>query len=362
MGPSLLMRKPAAGFDYQPLIVTWVSDSAPAGSVSGRMAELLQSVQGTPGVASAAYLQGTQLDPVEVAADAGASSTTAEEQGMDAPWLGRAGEDFFDVMRPRLAQGRLFTHDDQAGSAAVAVVSRVVAHTLFADAAVGKRIRIGRGEALTIVGVIDDISLSGYQPEPTAALFVPMTTRIAGTEGFSMRQLWTRASGEVGPMMRVLAAGGAPRSRAHFYVSAPHSMASSMGEDLAGLRAVAELTLAIFGVALSLAALGIYGLVAYTAEMRSRELAIREALGATRVQVARLMLRGAMLQTMAGAAAGAMIAIMIVDYLNGFHMKLKTTGVATIVAFAVIALTVLLSSVGPLRMTWRRDLSHTLRV
>jgi putative ABC transport system permease protein len=160
----------------------------------------------------------------------------------------------------------------------------------------------------------------------------------------------------------VLAAGGAPRSGAHFYVSAPHSMASSMGEDLAGLRAVAELTLAIFGVALSLAALGIYGLVAYTAEMRSRELAIREALGATRVQVARLMLRGALLQTMAGAAAGAMIAIMIVDYLNGFHMKLKTTGVATIVAFAVIALTVLLSSVGPLRMTWRRDLSHTLRV
>jgi ABC-type antimicrobial peptide transport system permease subunit len=154
---------------------------------------------------------------------------------------------------------------------------------------------------------------------------------------------------------------GAAAARGHLRMTATYSMASSMATEVASYRAVTQLTLGIFGVAVSLAALGIYGLVAYTAEMRSRELAIREALGATRLEVAGLMLRGALAQAMAGAAAGAMIGIIVVDYLNGFQLKLTTTGVATLVAFGVILLTVLVSSIGPLRTTWRRDLSQTLR-
>jgi putative ABC transport system permease protein len=362
MGRSLLMRTPVAGFDYQPLIVSYVSDSGRADEVSRRLAGLLWTIQETPGVGTAAYLDGRSLDPTKVVADGGATSTTAEDEGLDSPWLGRAGEGFFNVMRPRIAQGRLFTHDEESRGAPVAVVSRVVAHALFADAAIGKRIRVGGDQPLTIVGVIEDIRLRGYQTDPTAAVFVPMPTRDIGTAGFSMCQMWVRASGSIGLTARMVQSRGSANENGHLRMMETRSMASSMGEELASYRSVAQLTLAIFGVALSLAALGIYGLVAYTAEMRSRELAIREALGATRVQVAGLMLRSALVQTMAGAAAGAMIGIIVVDYLNGVLLKLTTTGVATIVAFTVIALTVLVSSIGPLRRTWRRDLSQTLRV
>ena len=134
--------------------------------------------------------------------------------------------------------------------------------------------------------------------------------------------------------------GPAPRE-ARPYDDAP--IAPSQSTDATETPAVA--------VALGLAALGIYGLVAYTAEMRSRELAIREALGASRAQVAGLMLKGAFVQALAGAVAGAMLSIIAIDYLNGFQLRLKATGGATIMAFAVISLTVLLSSIGPLTRT-----------
>lgn len=361
MGRSLLMRTPVAGFDYQALIVSYVSDSGRADDVSSRLTGLLGAIQAAPGVATAAYLDGRSIDPTKVVAEVGATSATAEDEGLDSLWLGRTGDDFFNVMRPRIAQGRLFTHDEESRGAPVAVISRVVARTLFADAAVGRRIRVGGDQPLTIVGVIEDIRLRGYQTDPTAAVFMPMPMREVGSAGFSMRQLWVRASGSIGVTARMVQSRGSANGNGHLRTMETHSMASSMGEELASYRSVALLTLAIFGVALSLAALGIYGLVAYTAEMRSRELAIREALGATRVQVAGLMLRSAFVQTMAGAAAGAMIGIIVVDYLKGFQLKLTTTGVATIVAFGVIGLTVLVSSIGPLRMTWRRDLSQTLR-
>jgi ABC-type antimicrobial peptide transport system permease subunit len=174
--------------------------------------------------------------------------------------------------------------------------------------------------------------------------------------------LWMRSSGPIALTARMVQSRGSASQSGNVRMMETRSMASSMARELAAYRSVAQLTLAIFGVALALAALGIYGLVAYTAEMRSRELAIREALGATRVHVASLVLRSAFVQTMTGAAAGATIGIIVVDYLNGFQLKLTTTGGATLVAFIVVALTVLVSSLGPLWRTWRRDLSHTLRV
>ena len=361
MGRSLLLRTPVAGFDYQPLIVSYVSDSGGSGDVSNRLTGLLSAIQQAPGVATAAYLDEGFLDPTKVFAEVGGTSMSAEDQGLASPWQGRAGAGFFDLMRPRLAQGRLFTRDEESQGAPVAVVSRVVAHALFADAAIGKRIRVGGDQPLTIVGVIEDFRLHGFQADPTAAVFVPMPPRDLGNAGSSIRQLWVRSSGSIGITTRAVRFQGSVRENGHLKMMETRSLASSMSEEFAIYRSAAQLTLAIFGVALSLAALGIYGLVAYTAEARSRELAIREALGATRMQVAGLVLRSALVQTMAGAAAGAMIGIIVVDYLNGSQLKLTTAGVATIVTFGVVAATVLVSSIGPLRTTWRRELSQTLR-
>src|SRR3954464_4438114 len=140
------------------------------------------------------------------------------------------------------------------------------------------------------------------------------------------------------------------------------SMASSMAEELAGYRSVARLTLAIFGLALVLAALGIYGLVAYTAEMRARELAIREAVGASRVHVSGLVLKTAVIQGAIGVAAGAVLATGIIGWLNHFDLKLQAIAGATAASMLLIGVTILLSSIGPLRTTWKRDLAQVLRV
>jgi ABC-type antimicrobial peptide transport system permease subunit len=98
--------------------------------------------------------------------------------------------------------------------------------------------------------------------------------------------------------------------------------------------------------------------------MRRRELAVREALGATRARVAGIVLRSAVVEVVSGAVAGTLIATVAVDYLNSLLWKptLTTMGMTTLVAFLVIGLTVLVSSIGPVVSTWSRDLSRTLRV
>jgi predicted permease len=361
MGKSLLVREPTVGFDVRQLVVGFISDSGRADEVSGRLVGVRSTIATTPGVGAIAYLDEQLLDPAHVTVERGAAMTMANAEGIEDLRLERVGEGFFNVMRPRVVSGRLFRADEEAHGAPVAVVSQRVAHELFADDAIGKRVRLG-DQTKTVIGIIDDIRFHAFQPDPTPAIFAPMSSPQVASGGRAIRHLWIRATGSVPTVVRTIQSRAATNQFGGARVTNVHSMATDITRDLAAYRSIARLVLSIFAVALGLAALGIYGLVAYTAEMRSRELAIREALGASRVQVAGVMLKGAFIQALAGAAAGAMLSIIAVDYLNGFQLKLKATGGATIIAFFVIAMTVLVSSVGPLVRTWRRELSDTLRV
>jgi predicted permease len=360
MGRSLLVREPSLGFDPRSLIVASAIDSGRADDVSGRLAGARSTLETLPGIAGVAYLDEQFLEPATVTVEWGTATASAEDQGIDDVVLERVGERFFEVMRPRVIAGRLFTDDETARGAPVAVVSRVIAHELFADDAIGKRIRIG-GETKTIIGTLDDIRFHAFQPDPTPAIFTPMPSREVSTGGRTTRQVWIRATGSVPIAVRTIQSRAATGQFSKTRVIEPRSLASDMARELTAYRSITRVVLSIFAVALGLAALGIYGLVAYTAEMRSRELAIREALGASRLQVAGQMLKGAFVQALAGATGGAMLSIIAVDYFNGFQLKLKVTGGATVVAFVVISATVLISSIGPLTRTWRRDLSFTLR-
>jgi putative ABC transport system permease protein len=362
MGKSILMREPVIGFDARQLIVSDVSDSGRADVVSNRLGGVHSTIATIPGIEAAAYLEEQALDPARLIVERGSTTVTADAEGIEDLRLERASEGFFRVMRPRVTAGRLFSADEETRGAPVAVVSRRVAHELFADDAVGKRIRLDGDQPRTIIGTVDDIRFHVYQPDPTFAVFTPMSSRFATSDGRTSRQLWIRATGSVPSIVRTIQSRVATNQFGGSRVAETRSLASDIARDLTVYRSVSRLLLAIFAVALGLAALGIYGFVAYTAEMRSRELAIREALGASRIQVAGLMLKGAFIQALAGAAAGAMLSIIAVDYLNGFQLKLKATGGATVVAFIVVSATVLISSIGPLMRTWRRELSLTLRV
>jgi ABC-type antimicrobial peptide transport system permease subunit len=145
-------------------------------------------------------------------------------------------------------------------------------------------------------------------------------------------------------------------------VSETRSVAASLDQDYRTFRALVRFVVGIFALALGLAALGIYGLVAYTAEMRARELAIREAIGASRVHVSALVLRGAIIQGAVGVAAGAALATLAIGYLNSFDLELQAVAGATTLSIVLVAATVLVSSFGPLRRIWKRDLSAVLRV
>ncbi len=269
-------------------------------------------------------------------------------------------------MRPQLNAGRLTTRDEATSGAPVVVVTRDIADHLFAgQSAVGRRLRIPThpDQPLTIIGVVEQFNVHPYMGSETPTVFVSPAVR--GGRASTSRdrtELWLRSSGNPDATARAVQLLAAQHRFGRVQLVETRSVVASLDHDYLTFRGLVRFVMGVFGIALGLAALGIYGLVAYTAEMRARELAIREAIGASRMNVAVLVLRGAIIQGASGVAAGALLATLTIGYLNSFALRLHAIAGATTLSIVLVATTILLSSFGPLRSIWKRNLSAVLRV
>jgi putative ABC transport system permease protein len=241
-----------------------------------------------------------------------ANDVTPEERKADAPPSGlmQAGwrsvtPGFFDALEIPVIAGRTFTPADRDGREPVAVISRGLADRLWPrETAVGRRFYWGGldGSPRTVVGVVGDVRDTRLDSPPTPLVYLPyaqvpmegMTLLVrarAGTPGLS--EAIRQAVRTLDPSLPAdeIESLDANRQRA---VSAPRFRVVMLGT---------------FGaVALALAALGLYGTVAFTVAQRSREIAIRVALGAPPAQIVRLFFRDGAALAVAGTAAGLAIA------------------------------------------------------
>jgi predicted permease len=363
LGRSLALTQPSPGFDASAIVRGSVLDS---GSMKGaapaeRMNRVFAAARQAPGVAGAAFRELEYLKPSAIAVEADHGPVEADGAGF--VWINRVGSGFFDVMRPRLLAGRFPTEDELVRGEPVVVVSRIVASDMYDDRAVGRRFWLNGigGTALEVIGVVDDVREHGYQADAPYVVFVPLA---AGSFGgvASRREIWIRYGTYVPTALTALRPRLSAGQLGGVEVAELEPMIARIQRELASFRRVAAIVLGIFAVAMLLAALGIYGLVAYTAEMRSREFAIREALGATRLHIAARVLRGAVAQSLAGVLAGAVIATLIVEQLNGYQLRITAAAGTSAIALGVVVVTVMIASFGPIISAWRRDLSATLRV
>jgi predicted permease len=266
---------------------------------------------------------------------------------------------YFSTFGIRLKRGRLFTENDRAGATPVVIVSDAIAQYYWPGAdPIGKRLDRGKSDFLTVVGVVEDSHYRDIRnPRPSIYIplrqsifpsFVPMTIVVA-TAGPAVDALSSikNAVNEVG-------AGVAVASAAPF----ENFVAGSLAQPRLN-----ALLLALFAAAaLILAAVGLFGVVATTVRQRTRELAVRSALGAAPRDLRRMVLGHALTLVATGATLGVMATLVTTRALRSLLFGVSPTDVATLAAVCALLLGVgLVAAFLPARRAQRIDPMLALR-
>jgi len=266
---------------------------------------------------------------------------------------------YFHVMQVPLMRGREFSDADSESAPKVCVISSSLAQQLFPnERALGQRIIIGypADAAREIVGIVGDVKDSDLAARESAQVYVPFVQNPFWTADISVRTHGNPSSlsGALRAQIREIDSA--------LPVAEVRPMAEVIGSSIAQPRFRTAL-LSLFGAAaLLLAAIGIYGVLAYTVAQQTREIGIRMALGANPGRVLRLVLAGGLRLAGAGTVIGVLAARMLTQLLNSLLFGVSATDPLTFAAVAGLLLGVaLLACYVPARRAMRVDPMVALR-
>jgi putative ABC transport system permease protein len=287
--------------------------------------------------------------------------TAGEEAGAA---LCSAGPHYFQTMGTPLAAGRDFDERDAAGSPEVAILSEATARRLFgsAEGAIGKRVRAnedGPKTRLEIVGVVKDKSRGGGPGEDERVLFVPSLQREPGKE---MTLVIRAASASDLRPLGVAVRRTLQKIDPVLPISEVRTGEDHADPQLGAVRLTAEVSMLLGLVALTLASLGLYGVISYAVSMRTREIGIRMALGAHSANVRALIIRHGMLLTLVGLVIGLMVSLIATPVLQFMLINLPATDPVTFVGVSALLIAIaLVACYVPARRATRIDPIATLR-
>jgi predicted permease len=267
--------------------------------------------------------------------------------------------EYFSVMGIRVREGRGFLPTDDATAARVVVIGEGVAKRLWpGHSAIGKRIAMAdkpRPEDwMTIVGVVDDISQGG-PAEPRAEAIYQSLAQVQQTFWINHLNFVVSTDGDpsaIASGMRAAIRAVDPRQP----IESVMTMESRMSAVVAEPRFRSMLLIVFSALALVLAGVGIYGVVAFAVGERTREMGIRVALGAPPARIVRLVLRGTALLAVPGFLIGLAASLAATRVLRGFLFQVQPTDGVTFVAAGVVLFAVALAAgIGPARRAGHVD-------
>jgi putative ABC transport system permease protein len=208
---------------------------------------------------------------------------------------------YFRLMAIRLRRGRDFRDDDQAGRPRVAIVSQSAADRFWpGQDPIGRTLAIGSAaNACTVVGVVDDIRAFSLAEAPRPMLYVPY-----GQDAFPFMTFVMRGAVDEAALRRAIESVDKDQP-----VGPLRTLDDEIARSLARRRFSVALLTAFGGVALVLAAVGLYGVLAFLVSQRRREIGIRIALGATARDVVISVLREGGRLVGIGMVCGALLAL-----------------------------------------------------
>jgi predicted permease len=271
--------------------------------------------------------------------------------------------EYFRTLGIPIARGRPLEATDARGATPIAVVNRRLAELLWQDRdPIGETIWV-ENVATRVVGVVGDVREFGLDSRPPQVLYLP-ESQVADGLGGSIRQ-WFLSSWIV--KSRVPLGRDAVERAVHAVDPAqPVVSLRPMNEVVASWlgprRFVGRLLDLFAALALLLAAVGVYGVVAYSAGQRRRELGLRAALGARRDELVRLVLGEGLRLAVGGALVGVGLAVALTRFLRGFLFGVGPTN-PLVLAAACVGLTAvaLVASFLPARRAALADPMEALR-
>ncbi len=318
---------------------------------------VLERVRTMPGVRGAAFVRTLPL------------SRAARRRFHIEGYAARPGEDmelvinvvsdgYFETMQIPVRTGRTFNSGDRTGGAPVAIVNDLLANRFFAGNALGKKVTDSRGRSMEIVGIVQSHKYLTVQEPPVATVYYPLEQAYLPRMTLAARIDRTPRA-MVEPIARAIAAVD-PRVPVYRAML----LSAHLEESTAADRLTTSLVALCGGMALLLATIGVYGVIAYAVVRRAREIGIRIALGARPPDVVRLILGEGLRVTGFGVALGLVAAALTARALGSLMplYGVGSTDPLTYAAVPVLLLVVaLLAALPPTRRALRLDPNVVLR-
>jgi predicted permease len=267
---------------------------------------------------------------------------------------------YFDTLRIPLLNGRDFTERDTEGAPGVVIVNEALARQRWpGENPLGKRVRlsrIGLGPMLEVVGVVGNARRLGLDESPGPYLYLPLFQNVEGRVRLHIRT--AAGATDVAALLR-RELREMDRDLPVFEVE---SLNQRIREELSIQWSLAALVSAFGGLALVLAMVGLYGVMAYAVGQRTREIGLRMALGAGRGDVTALIVGQSMKLVLGGVAAGVLCALVLSRILESVLYGLTPSDPATYVSVSLLlALVSLVAAYIPARRAARIDPMTALR-
>jgi putative ABC transport system permease protein len=319
--------------------------------------ELLRKVNAVPGVRSASISAALPLTPKRI-------TPILPEGQPEVPIAQRPfiiieaiGSQWFQTMRVPLKMGRAFSDADNGQAPRVVIVNQALARRFWPNEnAIGKHIIVGRQAAAEVVGMASDVKNNGLAVDAQPQLYLPFRQLPWGNMNLLVRTA-------IDPHQLVATL------RQQVYAvdpDQPITQVQTMEELLATFRAQPRFTVfllsSLSSMALILAVVGIYGVIAYTVAQRRHELGIRMALGAERNHVLRLIVARGLFLTTAGIVIGLIAALASTRVMSSLLYQVRARDLPTFALASVLFLLVgIAASYIPARRAMSVDPREALR-
>jgi predicted permease len=328
------LRQIDPGFDAHNVLTLETIVTDPRFATTSQTSRLIDdgvaSVRAVPGVEQvSAALTGLPLQSggtlkVEVAGEA-----ATPERSLVGAW-NVISPDYFHTLRIPLIRGRLFSSRDDGRALPVAIINQTLAKRLWPGGdPLGERVLLGQGAGpdfadvpRQVVGIVGDVRNRGLDEKLPPVVYIPFA-QLPDNE----MNVYNRHDGKLSWMVRTSASAGDPYAAA---VAIQEALRAGTRAPVTHVRSMDDVSTAstagprfetwlmtLFGVsALLLAALGVYGVIAYAVQERLREIGIRIALGATAAEIRRLVLTRGLTLTLIGCLIGMTAALGVTRWLS----------------------------------------------